>query len=164
MTELRVRKRGRMREKEIRALSEELSSILGTEVFTLKDTVDSAESSEFDLIFVNNEILALKISKRPFLSVRGFLKYPATKRFVTVDMGAVPFVTKGADTMGPGIVDADLDIKVGDLVWVREMKFLKALAIGEALVTGEEMKAKRPGKAVKSIAFVGDKLWKYGED
>jgi PUA domain protein len=66
--------------------------------------------------------------------------------------------------MGPGIVDADLDIKVGDLVWVREMKFLKALAIGEALVTGEEMKAKRPGKAVKSIAFVGDKLWKYGED
>ena len=63
MTELRVRKRGRMREKEIRALSEELSSILGTEVFTLKDTVDSAESSEFDLIFVNNEILALKIAK-----------------------------------------------------------------------------------------------------
>jgi predicted RNA-binding protein (TIGR00451 family) len=44
------------------------------------------------------------------------------------------------------------------------MKFLKALAIGEALVTGEEMKAKKPGKAVKSIAFVGDKLWKYGED
>jgi PUA domain protein len=164
MTELRVRKRGRMREKEIRALSEELSSILGVEVFTLKDTVDSAESSEFDLIFVNNEILGLRIAKRPFLSVRGFLKYSATKRFVTVDMGAVPFVTKGADTMGPGIVDVDLDIKVGDLVWVREMKFFKALAIGEALVTGEEMKAKKPGKAVKSIAFVGDKLWKYGED
>jgi predicted ribosome-associated RNA-binding protein Tma20 len=32
------------------------------------------------------------------------------------------------------------------------------------LVTGEDMKARKPGKSVKSIAFVGDKLWKYGED
>jgi predicted RNA-binding protein (TIGR00451 family) len=76
----------------------------------------------------------------------------------------VPFVTKGADVMGPGIVDADPEIKVGDLVWVREMKFSKALAIGEALANGDEMLAKKPGKLVKSIAYVGDKLWKYGED
>ena len=164
MSELRVRKRGRMREKEIRALSDELTTMLGVEVFTTKDTVDQAESSEFKLIFVNTQILGLLIGDRPFLSVRGFLQYPATKRYVTVDMGAVPFVTKGADTMGPGIVDADPEIKVGDLVWVREMKFSKALAIGQALVTGDEMRARKPGKAVKSIAYVGDKLWKYGED
>jgi PUA domain protein len=164
MSELRVRKRGRMREKEIRTLSDELSEMLGVVVFTTKDTVDLADSSEFKLIFVNNEILGLLIKERPFLSVRGFLKYPATKRFVTVDMGAVPFVTKGADVMGPGIVDADPEIKVGDLVWVREMKFSKALAIGEALANGDEMLAKKPGKLVKSIAYVGDKLWKYGED
>jgi PUA-domain protein len=164
MSELRVRKRGRMREKEIRTLSDELSEMLGVTVFTTKDTVDLADSSEFKLIFVNNEILGLLIKGRPFLSVRGFLKYPATKRFVTVDMGAVPFVTKGADVMGPGIVDADPEIKVGDLVWVREMKFSKALAIGEALANGDEMLAKKPGKLVKSIAYVGDKLWKFGED
>jgi PUA-domain protein len=164
MSELRVRKRGRMREKEIRTLSDELSEMLGVVVFTTKDTVDLADSSEFKLIFVNNEILGLLIKERPFLSVRGFLRYQATKRYVTVDMGAVPFVTKGADVMGPGIVDADPEIKVGDLVWVREMKFSKALAIGEALANGDEMLAKKPGKLVKSIAYVGDKLWKYGED
>lgn len=164
MSELRVRKRGRMREKEIKSMSEAISAMVGCEVFTTKDTVDMAESSEFNVVFVNNEILALVIQGRPFLTVRGLLKYKPTKRYVTVDMGAVPYVTKGADVMGPGIVDADPGIQPGDFVWARDMKFLKALAIGEALVTGEEMAQKKPGKALKSIAFVGDKLWKYGEE
>ena len=65
--------------------------------------------------------------------------------------------------MGPGIVDADKDIKVGDFVWIRDVKNLRALAIGEAMVSGEDMLQKKPGKAVKSIHYVGDKLWKYDE-
>ena len=164
MTELRVRKRGRMREKEIKAMADEISAAVGVQVFTTKDTVDMAESSEYNLIFVNNEILALMIEGKPFLTVRGLLKYKPLKRFVTVDMGAVPFVTKGADVMGPGIVEADKDIQPGDFVWVRDVKFQKALAIGQAMATGEEMSAKKPGKLIKSISYVGDKLWKYGEE
>jgi PUA-domain protein len=164
MSELRVRKRGRMREKEIRTLSDELSEMLGVVVFTTKDTVDLADSSEFKLIFVNNEILGLLIKERPFLSVRGFLKYQATKRYVTVDMGAVPFVTKGADVMGPGIVDADPAIAPGDLVWIKDIKNGRPLAIGEALISGEQMRTKAPGKAIKSIHYVADKLWKVDED
>ncbi|HSV42559.1 MAG TPA: PUA domain-containing protein [Methanomassiliicoccales archaeon] len=164
MSELRVRKRGRMREKDIKALSEQLSAELGVQVFTTKDTVDMAESSEFNVIFVNNEILGLMIGNRPFLTVRGILKYVPKKRYVTVDMGAVPFVTKGADVMGPGIIDVDIAIQPGEYVWVRDVKFNKALAIGEALITGGEMAAKKPGKAIKSMAYVGDKLWKYGEE
>jgi PUA-domain protein len=164
MTELRVRKRGRMREKDIKTMSESVSAMVGVQVFTNEDTVDMAESSEFNVVFVNNEILALVIEGRPFLTVRGLLKYKPTKRYVTVDMGAVPFVTKGADVMGPGIVEADPGIQPGDFVWVRDMKFQKALAIGEAMATGAEMAAKKPGKLIKSIAYVGDKLWKYGEE
>jgi predicted RNA-binding protein (TIGR00451 family) len=72
-------------------------------------------------------------------------------------------VVKGADIMGPGIVDADKDIKPGDFVWVRDVKNLRALASGEAIISGMEMLQKKPGKAVKSIHYVGDKLWKYDE-
>ena len=72
-------------------------------------------------------------------------------------------MVKGADIMGPGIVDADKEINPGDFVWVRDVKNLRALAIGEALISGMEMLQKKPGKAIKSIHYVGDKLWKYDE-
>ena len=65
--------------------------------------------------------------------------------------------------MGPGIVDADEGIAVGDFVWVRDVKNLKPLAIGIAQRSGTDLKAKQPGKAIKAIHNVGDKLWKAGE-
>jgi PUA-domain protein len=164
MSELRVRKRKRLREKEVRALSEEISSKVGVPVFSLDDTVDQAESSDMGLVFVNGEIDAFILQGRAFLTVRGLLKYPATKSFVTVDMGAIRFVINGADIMGPGIVEADVSLQPGDMVWVRDEKNKKPLAVGLALVTGSEMAAKKPGKAIKSILFVGDKLWKLEED
>jgi PUA-domain protein len=163
MSEIRVRKRRRLREKEIKALSEEVAARAGMPTFGLEDTVDMAESSDFDVIFVNGEIDAFVIGGKAFLTVRGLLKYRVPKGFVEVDMGAIKFVINGADIMGPGITDADPGIQPGDMVWTRDEKNKRPLAVGEALVTGLEMRAKKPGKAVKSILFVGDKLWKYEE-
>lgn len=164
MSELRVRKRKRLREKEVRALSEEISAKVGVQVFTVEDTVDQAESTELDLIFVDGEVDAFVREGRAFLTIRGLLKYPATKSYVTVDMGAIRFLINGADIMGPGIVEADEAIKPGDMVWARDEKNRKPLAVGEALVTGTEMGQKKPGKCIKSILFVGDKVWKLDED
>ncbi len=164
MSEIRIRKRHRLREKEVRAITEDLVPRLGAEIFGADDTIDMAESSDYDVIFVNGEILALVYEGKPFVTVRGLLKYKPSKSFVTVDMGAVPYVSKGADVMTPGIVEADQGIKEGDFVWVRDVKNRVPLAIGLALISGEEMAKKKPGKAVKTIHFVGDKLWKYGED
>ena len=98
------------------------------------------------------------------LAVRGILKYGASRRFVTVDMGAVRFVTNGADVMGPGITDADPAIKTGDLVWVREERHQKPLAVGQALAEGAALKGKPKGKQVKSLHFVGDRLWVWGQE
>ena len=164
MSEIRVRKRKRLREKEVKALSEEISSRLGAPVFTGKDTIDQAESSEMQLVFVDGEVDAFIREGKAFLTVRGLLRYPAARSYVTVDMGAIRFVINGADIMGPGIVDADEQIRPGDLVWVRDERNRKPLAVGEALVTGEEMRGKRPGKAIKSILYVGDKVWKLDEE
>ena len=116
-----------------------------------------------DLIIVSNDILGFIIGEKPFLTVRGVLKYKPVRRFVTVDMGAVPFITTGADCMGPGIVDADESIQEGDYVWIRDVKNQVPLAVGQALRSGTDLKAKQPGKAIKSINNVGDKLWKAGE-
>jgi PUA-domain protein len=164
MSELRVRKRKRLREKEVRSLSEEISAKVGVQVFSLEDTVDQAESSDMNLVFVNGEVDAFILKGQAFLTIRGLLKYQATKSFVTVDMGAIRFVINGADIMGPGIVEADESIRPGDMVWIRDEKNRKPLAVGQALVTGAEMASKKPGKSIKSILFVGDKLWKLEED
>ena len=163
MSDIMIRKRKRMRSKEIKSLSQKLEGMLGVPVFGESDAVDMAESSDFNVVFVGADILAVVVDGDPFLTVRGILKYKPVKRYVTVDMGAVPFVTNGADVMGPGIVDADPDIAEGDLVWIRDVKNQVPLAIGRSSRTGEALMKKEGGKAIKTIHYAGDKLWKTGE-
>ncbi|MCQ5375212.1 MAG: RNA-binding protein [Methanomassiliicoccales archaeon] len=164
MAELRIRKRHRLRKKEIDALAGEIFSQLGIETFTSNDTVDRAESGDYDVIFVNGEIEAIVFKGRAFLTLKGLLKYKPQRMFVTVDMGAVPYISNGADIMCPGIVEADPNIREGDLVWVRDVRNKVPIAIGKALMSSEEMLKRKPGKAVKTIHFVGDKLWKFSEE
>ena len=80
---------------------------------------------------------------------------------ITVDMGAIPFVIKGADIMRPGIVKIDEGIVKGEPVAVVDMTHGKALAVGLSLFSTEEMQVLSSGKAVKNIHFVGDKVWGY---
>ncbi len=161
---LRIRRRQRLRRKEIAEYSEGIASALGVDPFSGRDDIDLAEAGEWRLLIADNEVRGILVGDRPFLTVRGLLAHPAAKRHVTVDMGAVKFVYNGADVMAPGIVDADPAIRPGDLVWVRDEKNLRPLAIGEALVAGPEMVASEKGKAVRSIHHVGDALWKLDEE
>lgn len=163
MADIMIRKRKRMREKDVKALSQQIEEACGVPVFTPADGVDMAESTDYDLIFVKGDILGLVKDGKPFLTVRGILRYRPTKRHVTVDMGAVPYVTNGADVMGPGITEADPGIVEGDIVWIRDSRNNAPLAVGVALRSGTDLIGKLPGKAVKTIHFVGDRLWKTGE-
>jgi PUA-domain protein len=163
MSDIRLRKRHRLRQKEIVSLAGSIDSALGIKSFTEMDIVDMAEGPDFNVIFVDGKILAFVPGGMPFLTVRGLLRYGATKRFITVDMGAVKFVYNGADVMGPGIVACDEAIVPGDLVWVRDVNNLKPLAVGMALFAGDAMARKEKGKAVQSIHHVGDKLWELDE-
>jgi PUA domain protein len=156
---LQFRNRRRLRRKEIEKIADQLKDTLESDVFTFEDTVDMAEGRDYEIILVNGKILGFVMSEVPFLTVRGLLIYEANRRFVTVDMGAVPFVCNGADIMGPGIVEADGGIAKEDFVWIRDEKHMKPLAVGKALVSGEEMIKKIKGKTVKTILYVGDKLW-----
>lgn len=123
------------------------------EIFTgvIEDTV---------FYFVDQVPIALDINDHAMMTLRGLLKFHPKNRFVTVDMGAVRFVTNGADVMSPGIVDADTDIDVDMPVWIRDEQHHKPLAIGVALMSGEEMIRSKKGKAVKMIHFIGDTIWK----
>ena len=133
MADIMIRKRKRMRSKEVKALAKEIEDVMGVPVFSEEDGVDMAESTDYNLIFVKSDILGLVYEGR------GILKYRPDRRAVTVDMGAVPYVTNGADVMGPGITAADPDIVEGDMVWIRDARNGAPLAVGVALRSGEAL-------------------------
>ena len=111
-----------------------------------------------DLYLVDGEPLVARYDGEPFLTVRGALATEPERRRVTVDAGAVEFVTNGADVMRPGIEDVDDGIEEGDLVVIREVSHGKPLAIGRALEDGDAMLGDE-GKVVESLHHVDDELW-----
>ena len=90
-----------------------------------------------------------------------FAEFTAKAPKIIVDMGAVPYVCKGATVMAPGIVRYEGDFAVGDLVVVADMKFGKTLAIGESLMDSATAKNTKKGPIVKTLHYVGDKIWDY---
>jgi PUA-domain protein len=161
--EPRIRRRARLRTKEARELLDQLGAALGgAALWDEKAAVETGEFADRALVLVDNQVLGLfdgpVPDSKPFLTVRGLLRHRPDARFVTVDMGAVRFVTNGADVMAPGIVEADPAIQPGDWVWVRDERNRQPLAVGIALVPGAAM-PRGKGKAVKAVHHVGDKLW-----
>jgi PUA domain protein len=116
--------------------------------------------SQFDVVLLDGEPHACYVEEVPFLTVTGANAFPPERRVVTVDAGAVSFVSDGADVMRPGIVEADERIEAGDLVVIEEESHGKALAIGRARVAGSDMVGDS-GKVVDSIHHVGDELYEF---
>jgi len=118
------------------------------------------EGSAFDLVLVDGDPDVVYVDDEPFPTVRGANRHDPTRRLVTVDAGAISFVSDGADVMRPGIVDADEAIAAGELVLVAEETHGKVLAVGRALVDGAAMTGDS-GRVVESVHHVGDDLYDF---
>ena len=165
MAALKLRRRHRLRRKEIIKLTDEIEKILGCKTFSEADNVETADAGNNKLILFNGVPFGIFLKEdEPFLLIRGILKFLPEIKWVEVDMGAVKFLANGADVMSPGIVDADPSVSPGEGVWIRDERNKKPLAVGIALLTGQEMVRSNSGKAIKTIHFIGDKIWKIGED
>ncbi|MFB6266300.1 MAG: PUA domain-containing protein [Halodesulfurarchaeum sp.] len=158
---MKVSSRHHLRSDEVDQLAETLREHLGVEL--TGDTIEMVELSdvEYDVILVDGEPLAWYPEPgEPFLTVKGANVTNPTEHLVTVDTGAISFVSDGADVMRPGITDADPDIEEGDLVVVVEESHGKALAIGRALTDGPDLLGEE-GKVVRSLHHVGDDLFEF---
>jgi PUA domain protein len=82
---------------------------------------------------------------------------------VVVDMGAIPYVCKGADVMAPEIRRIEGDFSRGDIVVVVDEKFGKTLALGESLYSSEEAKGIKKGAVLKTKHYVSDKVWNFAK-
>jgi PUA-domain protein len=157
---LKVKSRVQLRKNAKSKMLKDLVSAFGDTMAGLEDKVlDKITLDEYSIILVDGKPLLFEIEGQLFPTVRGALEMELNKRIVTVDKGAIRFVSNGADIMAPGIVEADPEIREGDLVIIVEEAHRKPLAIGKALMNGPQMVEADSGKAIKSITYVGDKLW-----
>lgn len=157
---MEIATRHHLRSDQVDALHEMLATDLGVELDA--DTYELVEfaDEDFEVVLVDGEPLIWYPAGEPFVTVAGANVAEPERHVVTVDAGAISFVSDGADVMRPGIVDADESIEAGDLVVVVEETHGKALAIGRALTDGDDMLGEE-GRVVESLHHVGDDLFEF---
>lgn len=157
------RRRHFLKEKEAKRFLLEVSKTLGTDIEQLLGSKTGVEVNETEIAEI------FFFDGRPLLARSNGVLFP-TLYFeelfsiipkIVVDMGAVPYVCKGADVMAPGVRAIKGEFKENNLLLIVDERHGKPLAIGVALFSSEDMKALNSGKIVKNLHYVGDKLWNY---
>ncbi|WP_406659623.1 RNA-binding protein [Methanolobus sp. ZRKC3] len=156
---MKIKGRVQIRKSTKNKLMAGLRSTFGDEVEQIQERkIETAMADDFPIVIIDGKVLLFQVSDTYFPTVRGVLELGLRKNVVMVDSGAIRFVVNGADIMSPGITSADPEIQPNDPVIIVEETHDKPLAIGISLLPGSEMVA-NSGKAIKSVHYVGDKLW-----
>jgi PUA domain protein len=158
---VKIKNRHSLKKKDIRKIQEELIKEFNEKFIDDKSKVEIGFFEDIKIVFIDETPCFIYHDSKIIFTVQGINKFALKKKYVVVDMGAVKFVTNGADIMAPGIVDADINIEEKDQVWICDETHHKPLAVGIALMSGEEMVQGQKGKAIKTIHFIGDIIWNF---
>jgi PUA-domain protein len=152
-----------MKSKDAKKFLLEISNKLGADLeqlFGAKTRIEVNETETADIYILDGRALLARQDETLFFTLdfeEIFSSFPK----IVVDMGAVPYLCKGADVMSPGIRSIKDDFEQGDLVIIVDERHGKPLAVGSALYGSEEMKTLDRGKVIKTLHYVGDKLWEH---
>ncbi len=152
-----------LKTKEARQILAEASANLKLDLdalFSGKTMVEVVESEVGLIYLIGGKPLLFKADGK-ILPTLHFAEFATAAPKIVVDMGAVPYVCKGATVMAPGIVRIEGEFSKGDLVVVVDIKHGKALGLGEALMDAETARQTKKGPVVKTMHFVSDKIWDY---
>jgi PUA-domain protein len=148
-----------LKAKEAKQIVEEASKKLKLEL-DAKANVEVVESDVGEIYLIEGKPILFKAGDR-ILPTLLFTEFTAKAPKIVVDMGAIPYVCKGATVMAPGIVRIEGEFIKGDLILVIDMKHGKALALGESLLDSETAKQTKKGPVAKTLHYVSDKIWNY---
>jgi len=152
-----------LKSKDAKQLKDVASAALKMDLDTLFDgkaIVEVIESDVGEVYLLSGKPVLFKVEKR-VLPTLLFSEYSAKAPKIVVDMGAIPYICKGATVMAPGIMRVEGEFGVGDLALVVDMKHGKALAVGEALMDAATVRTTKKGPVVKTLHYVSDKVWDY---
>jgi PUA domain protein len=129
-------------------------------VFGSKPTVEVVESDVGEIYLISGKAILYKANDK-VLPTLLFAEFAAKAPKIVVDMGAIPYVCKGATVMAPGIVRIEGDFDEGEIAIITDMKHGKALAVVQTLMNAEMATQAKKGPVAKNLHFVGDKVWEY---
>jgi len=105
------------------------------------------------------KILKVNEDYLPFLSeIKMLERFPT----VTVDMGAVKFMCKGANLMRPGIKKFT-EFEKDQIVCIVEESQHKFLAVGKSLVSSSELETMEKGEIINNMHYISDRFWETGK-
>ncbi|MFX1319726.1 MAG: PUA domain-containing protein [Promethearchaeota archaeon] len=116
------------------------------------------------LYFVQDELWLVDLQNEVYPGLPALISKNVQLPEVVVDMGAVPYIANGADVMAPGIVNLNDQLNVGDLAVIIDQKNQVPLAVGRMLLSAEVVKAVNKGRAIETLHYVGDQLWKLAKE
>jgi len=157
---VKIKNKHRLKQKECRLLIEKIHDQVDPDFKIDYSSIETGKIEDFEFIFLDGVPYFFQINGTLFYTLKGLLSFHPKHRYVVVDMGAVKFVTNGADVMAPGIVDADENINTDDMVWICDETHRKPLAVGVAVMSGPEMVNATKGKAIIMKHYIGDDIWK----
>jgi PUA-domain protein len=169
-TELKIRQRHMLKSKDIKSMIVQMKGIFGEDssiidqILTPKSQVEWIKLDDNQELYAIDGQLAFLVQGSRFIPLLKLLiDKPIPFKFVKVDIGAIKFVSGGADVMRPGIIHIDPHIQKGDIVVIQDPAHGKALAVGEALFSAAEMQSMDKGKVIKTLHSVSDNLWAFSK-
>jgi len=127
-------------------------------IFESKSHIEVVESERTRIFLVNGKPLLFN-NGDTLLPTLFFAEAMEKLPRIIVDMGAVPYVCKGADVMAPGIVRIEGEFDTGELVVVADVKHGKLLSLGASLLNSSDARTMKQGPIVKNLHYVSDKFW-----
>lgn len=168
---MRIKHRTQVRTKELRQLLQGFSEQPHLIHQALRDPSSGKGSVErvvlddkTKLYFVQGELWLVDMQKEVFPGLPALISKNVQLPEVVVDMGAVPYIANGADVMAPGIVNLNNQLNVSDLAVIIDQKNQVPLAVGRMLLAPEVIMTANKGRAIETLHYVGDQLWKLAKE
>lgn len=162
----RTLKRFFMKKKEARRFLREVSQGLKFDaemLFGSKSQVEVLETEKNKIYLVNGAPL-LAVSGDLIFPTLFFKEYLRSLPKVAVDMGAVPYICRGADVMAPGIVEIEGDFGEKNLVTVIDERNKRPIAVAHSLFDSERARVVKRGRVLRNLHHVGDEIWNLVRD
>ncbi|MBD3352881.1 MAG: DUF1947 domain-containing protein [Candidatus Lokiarchaeota archaeon] len=168
---MKIHQRHMLKSKDVKEMKEKIAEQFGDEninkIFGKKKSVEWVRLDDKEELIAVDGILCFWYSDSRYIPLLSMLIDPKLEleiKTITVDKGAIPYVTNGADVMRPGIIDIDSDILEGDIVKIQDPVHEQALAVGLALYNADRMKKMKTGKVITNIHTITDNIWAFSKE
>ncbi len=162
--DMQIKARNHLSKKDKKVLFSQLADLFGEEVedSVQRDLIiEEVRTDEGTYIVSNSRIWVFEFENKKIPTIHYLRNHAYSLPKIVVDIGAIKFITNGADVMAPGIVYFDESIVKGSIVIIHEEKANSILGVGKSLVSAKEFSKTKKGKVIKNLHHLRDSIWGF---